>query len=234
MPLSLNNPLFLRIISALALMPVVLAALIMGGWYFFAMMLVAAAIGVKEWSFIGRNIKPFPIVEFIAGLFYLAICFTAFTYLRLHSEEGAALAIGLIATIWASDSGAYFAGKAIGGPKLAPSISPKKTWAGFLGGMICSGAFLAAYFIYLAPMISAADKYDEALTQTDIIKWTILGAFITVTGQVGDLLESYYKRKADVKDSGMLIPGHGGLLDRIDALLLSAPFFLLGLKVLDL
>lgn len=215
-------------------MPVVLAALLLGGWYFAAMMVVAVILGIKEWAAIARRIAPFSVIQFIGGILYLAVCFACFTYLRLHSVEGAALAIGLIITIWASDSGAYFAGKAIGGPKLAPSISPKKTWAGFAGGMICSGAFLASYFVYIAPMIVDADKYDGLLRQGDIIKWAALGAMVTITGQAGDLLESYYKRKADVKDSGTLIPGHGGLLDRIDALLLSSPFFLLGIQALSL
>jgi phosphatidate cytidylyltransferase len=231
---SLNNPLLLRVISAVALMPIVLAALWWGGWYFLGMIFVAIALSVKEWAFIARHIIPFPKSQFIAGLIYLTICFSSFAFLRMDTAEGAALAIGLISTIWASDSGAYFAGKMIGGPKLAPSISPKKTWAGFFGGMISSAAFLAFYFLYIAPLISDLDKYDDVLTQAEIIKWALLGAFITVTGQAGDLLESHYKRQANVKDSGSLIPGHGGLLDRIDALLLSAPFFLLGLKVLGL
>lgn len=233
MAFSWNNSLFLRIASALALMPVVLAALLYGGWYFIAMMVVAVIIGVKEWTMIARHINPFPVLEFIAGLFYLFICFAAFTYLRLNGEEGAALAIGLILTIWASDTGAYFAGKAIGGPKLALSISPKKTWAGFFGGMICSAAALVACAVYITPMITG-DERAGILTQAVMIKTALLGAFITVTGQIGDLFESYYKRKADMKDSGTLIPGHGGLLDRIDALLLSAPFFVLGIKVLGL
>lgn len=234
MALTMDRSLILRTASALALMPVVVAALVLGGWFFVAMIVLAIFIGIKEWVFITKNIHPFPVAEFIAGILYLAIGFAAYSYLRLVLPHGAGLALALILSIWASDSGAYFAGKAIGGPKLAPSISPKKTWAGLVGGLISSTLALVVYALYFGPWISQWG-YDLTIPDgANVTQLAVLGAFLTISGQAGDLLESYYKRKANVKDSGTLIPGHGGLLDRIDSLLLAAPFFLLGIKVLGL
>lgn len=234
MALTLDRSLILRTASALALMPFVIAALVLGGWFFIAMIVLAIIIGVKEWAFIARHVQPFPLSEFIAGLFYLAIGFAAYTFMRLELPNGAGLALALILSIWASDSGAYFAGKAIGGPKMAPSISPKKTWAGLVGGLISSTLALLVYALYFGPWVSGFG-YDLTIPHgATVLQLAVLGAFLTLSGQAGDLLESYYKRKAGVKDSGTLIPGHGGLLDRIDSLLLAAPFFLIGIKVLGL
>jgi len=125
-------------------------------------------------------------------------------------------------SIWASDSGAYFAGRAIGGPKMAPSISPNKTWAGLIGGLVSSTIVLVVYALWFGPWVS---QFGIDLTiphGATVAQLAALGAFLTISGQAGDLLESYYKRKAGVKDSGTLIPGHGGLLDRIDGLLIAA------------
>jgi phosphatidate cytidylyltransferase len=104
---------------------------------------------------------------------------------------------------WTTDIGAYFAGRAIGGPKLAPRISPNKTWAGLLGGMLGAGllGWVAAHFLRL----------DGA--------FLLLGAPMAALAQAGDLFESWIKRRAGVKDSGAILPGHGGLLDRLDGLL---------------
>lgn len=123
------------------------------------------------------------------------------------------LLIYLLFCIWATDIGAYAAGKSIGGPKLAPRISPKKTWAGLVGGMLSAAAFgagVAVAFDAERPWLAA-----------------VLGMVLAVVGQIGDLFESGIKRRFDVKDSGRLIPGHGGLLDRVDGLIVAAPVFAL-------
>ena len=109
--------------------------------------------------------------------------------------------------VWAADSAAYFAGRAIGGPKLAPLISPNKTWSGFLGGMIGAVAF-AFLLVWLF------DLPRELALATPLL------AILSV---VGDLYESNLKRRAGVKDSGKVLPGHGGLLDRLDGLVMVAP-----------
>ena len=110
----------------------------------------------------------------------------------------------VFATVWATDIGAYFAGRAIGGPKLWPAVSPKKTWAGAIGGL--AAALVAA--------IATARVIDVPVVPALLVAATA----ISVAGQFGDLFESYIKRRFGVKDSGSIIPGHGGLMDRVDAL----------------
>lgn len=144
---------------------------------------------------------------------YVGIGSLALVWLRERPEVGLGLLAYLLLVIWATDIGAYAAGRTIGGPKLAPRISPKKTWAGLLGGMVAAAA--VGYAVAVA--FAAAGSGLAAL----------LGAGLAVVGQAGDLFESAIKRRFDAKDSGRLIPGHGGLLDRIDGLIAAAPVFAL-------
>ena len=112
-----------------------------------------------------------------------------------------------MALVWACDSGAFFAGRAIGGAKLAPQISPNKTWAGFIGGLVAAGLFgIALVWLFGLPVPLA-----------------IATPFLAVLAQLGDVYESHLKRRAGVKDSGNLLPGHGGLMDRLDGLVAVAP-----------
>ena len=120
----------------------------------------------------------------------------------VEQASGSILLIWLIASVVATDTGAYIAGRSIGGPKLAPRISPNKTWAGLFGGMVASAAVGGICGV----LVEGADP----------IKLVVLGAAVAVVGQLGDLLESFFKRRFGVKDSGRLIPGHGGVLDRLD------------------
>jgi phosphatidate cytidylyltransferase len=110
--------------------------------------------------------------------------------------------------VWAYDTGAYFAGRVIGGPRFLTSISPSKTWAGAIGGLLAATA-VAALLLW-----SLGRNPAEAL---------VLGPLIAVAAQAGDLLESMIKRAAGAKDSGRLFPGHGGILDRVDSLLFAGP-----------
>jgi phosphatidate cytidylyltransferase len=141
---------------------------------------------------------------------YIAIGCLALVWLRLETgDAGLGLILFLLLSVWATDIGAYVAGRALGGPKLAPRISPKKTWAGLGGGVVCAalvGYAVAAWSGALLPWVAMA-----------------MAAVLALAGQAGDLFESHMKRRADVKDSGRLIPGHGGLLDRIDGLIFAAP-----------
>ena len=139
-----------------------------------------------------------------AGLLYCGLPVVALIWLRGLSQ-GLALTVWTLAVVWATDICAFFAGRAIGGPKLAPRISPNKTWAGLGGGMAGAaavGAGLGALWLPGAwlPLAAAA------------------GAGLAVAAQGGDLFESWMKRKVGVKDSGGLLPGHGGVLDRLDGL----------------
>ncbi|HZD27046.1 MAG TPA: phosphatidate cytidylyltransferase [Alphaproteobacteria bacterium] len=146
-----------------------------------------------------------PVSWALLGGLWLGLPTLGVVWLRGTPELGFAGTLWLLAAIWASDTGAYAAGRGIGGPKLAPRISPKKTWAGLAGGMAAAAlvSLALAGFGYAGPAWLLA----------------VLGAGLAVVSQVGDLAESAVKRHFGVKDSGTLIPGHGGILDRVDALL---------------
>lgn len=143
-----------------------------------------------------------------AGAFYIFLPLAALLMLRAIAtdSQGRDIILWLLLIVWATDIGAYAAGLTIGGPKLAPAISPKKTWAGLLGG-VAAAALVSIWsghiFEFPAPGIKLA----------------LLGGVLAVLAQVGDLFESFVKRHFDVKDSSRLIPGHGGFLDRVDGLL---------------
>lgn len=149
-----------------------------------------------------------------AAVPYIALSCVALDWLRTENgTDGLALFLFLLLAIWATDIGAYASGRTIGGPKLAPRISPKKTWAGLIGGMLS-----AALVGFVVALVADAARPGVAF---------IIAALLAVAGQAGDLFESHMKRRVDVKDSGRLIPGHGGILDRIDGLIFAAPLFAL-------
>lgn len=144
------------------------------------------------------------------GVLYLGLAAAALLYLRVGTgEAGRGLFLFLLLAVWATDIGAYAAGRTFGGPKLLPRVSPKKTWAGLIGGMAASALVGWAVAVWV---LHAAAPGRVAL----------VAAGLAVVGQAGDLLESFIKRRSQVKDSGKLIPGHGGLLDRIDGLVAAA------------
>lgn len=139
------------------------------------------------------------------GVLYCALPVMALLYLR-QQDNGLLLAFWTMATVWATDIGAYFAGRGIGGPKIAPSISPSKTWAGLAGGMVAALVF--------AMVLRAQFNLPYIL---------VLASAPLARSRRWDFLESWMKRQAGVKDSGALIPGHGGILDRVDGLVPVAP-----------
>lgn len=153
------------------------------------------------------------------GVIYIGFSVSVMLWLRLAGNDGLYHFLMLMLLIWASDSFAYFAGRAIGGPKLAPVISPKKTWAGFFGSSFGAALVVGAM---------GCPWLVETLHVTPLASWQVLAAVgfvLAMFGQAGDLFISLLKRHYGVKDTGALIPGHGGILDRIDALLLVAPLF---------
>jgi phosphatidate cytidylyltransferase len=143
------------------------------------------------------------------GPLYIGLPSIALVWLRGHDEAGRLLVLWLLVTVWATDIGAFFAGRLIGGPRLAPRISPKKTWAG-LGGAIVSAGIVGAI----------ASAIDSAAPATVLL--AAAGAILAIVAQAGDLGESWVKRRFGAKDSSQLIPGHGGLFDRVDGLLTAA------------
>ncbi|UNY98990.1 phosphatidate cytidylyltransferase [Zhouia spongiae] len=158
--------------------------------------------------------------KFFISLFYIGggcIFLTMIPYSKDHFAKS--LIIGIFILIWVNDSFAYLVGKSIGKNKLFPSVSPKKTIEGFAGGVIF--ALAGAYLL---------NRYTSELTLTE---WLVLALVIVLTGNVGDLVESKFKRTAGVKDSGAILPGHGGLLDRLDSLLFAAPFAYLTLLIFN-
>lgn len=147
------------------------------------------------------------------GFVYLAL--PALALLAL-SWIDFALVFWVMIVTWSTDIGAFFAGKALGGPRLAPSVSPAKTWAGLAGGVIAAGALGYATASYLG--IDAAVDAETGETAALYQAFLYLGAPMAVVAQLGDLYESWVKRRCGVKDSGTILPGHGGVLDRCDGL----------------
>lgn len=145
----------------------------------------------------------------LAGFGYAATAELASVLLRLDPKMGFTALMFVLLVVWVTDIGGYFAGRSIGGPKLWPRVSPKKTWAGALGGFVAS-LVVAAGFAALDP-----NKADPQL-MLKITSLLLLGAILSIASQLGDLFESAVKRRFGVKDSSHIIPGHGGLLDRLD------------------
>lgn len=249
-----SSELLLRIISALVLGTVVLAVTWYGGIAFRLLMALAALLIYREWSTItgsghevylnsagwffvtaGAVIIAFadPVVGVLfaiggavlsalwaavssqrywvsAGVIYAVLPAASLAVVR-DMPAGLILILLIFVLVWATDIGAYFAGRSIGGPKLMPSVSPKKTWAGFFGGLI---AAIVCTLILLR-------FFDNSGISIPIV---IAGA-LSVLSQLGDLFESWIKRLFKVKDSGRLIPGHGGIMDRVDGLVVVAAAF---------
>jgi phosphatidate cytidylyltransferase len=203
----LESNLFKRILTALILIPIVVYIVIEGGILFDLFLGLIFIIAIYEVIRIVNNDKKLSqlkkLIWIIPILIYIGISLLSLKYIRLY--DGGQLKITvLFLSIWVFDSAAYFAGSWIGGPKLIPKISPKKTWAGLIGGSLIT-FFLSAFAIIMGFYLS----------------------LIGIIGQVGDLMESYFKRRFDVKDSGNILPGHGGILDRMDSIFLASIFFYL-------
>jgi phosphatidate cytidylyltransferase len=196
-----HRALVLRILSAVVLAPLVLAAIWVGFPWIDLVAAVATPLLVSEWIGLTRGR---PLLRVLAVAYSLAAV-VALLWLRHQPGDGRETIIWIVACIWATDIGAYAVGRMAGGAKLAPRISPGKTWSGLVGGMAW------------AAVASSALGYAFGLGHTFTL--AAIGAGLAVVGQIGDLLESAVKRLAGVKDSGTLIPGHGGLLDRVDGLL---------------
>jgi len=156
--------------------------------------------------------------KFVIGLFYVGGGCIFLTMIPYKDNDFAKLLImGIFILIWVNDSFAYIVGKTFGRTKLYAAVSPKKTIEGTLGGFVF--ALGAAYIM---------GKYESIINPT---QWMILAAVIVISGSLGDLVESKFKRSAGVKDSGAILPGHGGMLDRLDSLIFAAPFAYLTLNI---
>lgn len=200
-----RNSLLPRVLSALVLAPVVLGLVYWGSWPFNAMVGLVALILAGEWArMVGR--RP---LWLAFGVLYIALSCWALWRLRLDPEWGRVTLFWLLAVVWGADTGGYVFGMTLRGPKLAPTISPNKTWSGFAGGTLFSA--VAGWGV-----LAFAKDGDAG------VNVLLFSAAIGVVSQVGDLFESWVKRRFGVKDSGSIIPGHGGLFDRIDGLVAAA------------
>lgn len=238
-----------RVASAAVLIPVAVGADLMGGWVF-AFLVLGAALGLAwEWSAVtGTRPRPMmgaTVAVWLAAVFlgpqgglaaicaaaavvyrfgrgwasfgvvYIGAALVALLDLRARPDDGWLVLLGLFCVVWATDTGAYVVGRAIGGPRLAPRWSPGKTWAGAAGGL--AGGALVALIAWAAGIaVDARIVIGLALA-------------LSLAGQAGDMLESIVKRRFHRKDSGRLIPGHGGLMDRLDSLLVAAPLLALAM-----
>ncbi|OEK05845.1 phosphatidate cytidylyltransferase [Roseivirga misakiensis] len=156
----------------------------------------------------------------ILGVLYIAIPFCLVIPIAfIDGTFSYQLILGILFAQWANDTGAYFTGKSIGKTKLYESISPNKTWEGAIGGLFTAIGILAIFGIYFDQLSS--------------IEWIGLAVVVSVFGTIGDLVESYFKRKLAIKDSGSTLPGHGGFLDRFDGLILALPFAFIYLLIIQ-
>lgn len=194
---ALQSNLALRIASAAVLAPVAIGAAYVGGWPFMGFWAAAGLIVAWEWA----RMVTGP-AWIVSGVVYALALFAAPVLLRADPEFGLLAIVLLFAIVWSTDVFGYFAGRAIGGPKLMPAVSPKKTWAGAVGGTL--GAMIAAVIV------------ARLFGSFGIMAVAGIALLLSVCAQAGDLFESFVKRKFGVKDSSQIIPGHGGVMDRLD------------------
>ena len=229
-----------RTLAGLALIALALVALALGGFVFWLLAVTLGVFMMAEWSDLhgadpktkrlGQYVLSVPLAimcplaagpdffalgllvgafffltiisrrpQLGAGVLYCGLPIYALLLIR-HEPDGLRNALWALSLVWATDIGAYFAGRSIGGPKLAPRVSPNKTWAGLIGGIVLATVAAAVMGqVYLLPL-----------------SFVIATPLLAILAQAGDLYESHLKRRAGVKDSGSVIPGHGGFLDRLD------------------
>lgn len=188
--------------------------------YYFALFPLASLSLVIKLYKKSDNNPMINIALFYLGITYVALPFALMNMVVFHHDDYSyQILLGLLLIIWASDTGAYFAGTFFGKTKLFKRISPKKSWEGFIGGAVTSLAF--AYMI---------SRYT-----TDLLlwEWITISIIVVIAGTYGDLVESLFKRSMEIKDSGSSIPGHGGFLDRFDSLILAIPFIVVFLKLFN-
>lgn len=198
------NELLTRTVVGILLIAVALASALLGGTVFAILVALIATIMYIEWS---KMLGSWGLGWKVYGFFYCLLPAVSLLWIRERAEyqgigNGFDLLIWVFLVVWSTDIGAYFAGRAIGGPKLAPSISPNKTISGLAGGVLSAALLAGAWASYV--------------NLPALLLW--LAVPFALAAQLGDLFESGLKRRAGVKDSGTWLPGHGGLLDRLDGL----------------
>ncbi|MGN3975398.1 phosphatidate cytidylyltransferase [Tsuneonella sp. SYSU-LHT278] len=205
-----------RLASAAIMLAVAIGALVAGGTVFDTFVVVVTLVAFVEFVLLvvrATPVVPYRLAALIAGALYFGIA------AAVLAGAGDFLIVLVVGTVVFTDTFAYFAGRAIGGPKIAASISPSKTWAGLAGGMAGAALWVVLWVLAIDGGI-AGPRFELglALTAENIGTAALLGAGLAVLAQAGDFLESWLKRRAGAKDSSRLIPGHGGVFDRIDGM----------------
>jgi phosphatidate cytidylyltransferase len=208
-----------RLASAAVMLLVAAAAFVAGGIWLRGFIVLVALVCFAEFARLvwrATSSAALRLIGLAAGVLYIGAA------AAVLEGAGQFLLILLIGVTVFTDTGAYFAGRAIGGPKIAPAISPSKTWAGLAGGMIASALWVVLWAVYLNdPVDGIGPRFELGLDlgAGNVLLLVAIGAGLAVVAQAGDFFESWLKRKAGVKDSSRLIPGHGGIFDRVDGLL---------------
>lgn len=215
-----NSDLGVRLVSAVVMLAIAGAAFWAGGlWLDLFVAVVALGVFVEYVRLAGKIAEnPARLSSMVIfGAIYVGWAGLA---LAVMPEP---LMLAVLGLVICTDTGAYFTGRALGGPKIAPRISPSKTWAGLLGGMAAAGIWAGLVVLSASYLVSAigptGPSVAAALEVANLGMAAIAGAVLAVFAQAGDFYESWLKRRAGVKDSSRLIPGHGGLFDRVDGLL---------------
>ena len=211
--------LFKRILSSLILIPIVFYFIIKGSIFFNFFVLIILLITLYEWHYLS-----FKKIYYFPGFVFIFFSFYAFYYLRNESDYKFFLLILL--TCIATDIGGYIFGKIFKGPKLT-KISPNKTYSGMIGSFLLSIILTIIYFNYLSHISVASYELEIGIFIILIILSTSL------ISQIGDLIISFFKRKSKIKNTGKIIPGHGGILDRIDGMIFVFPYVFILTKTLS-
>ncbi len=206
-----------RAASAVVMLAVATAALVVGGTVFDTFVVIVSLVAFAEFVLlvVGATANiPYRLAAIVAGALYFGIA------AGILAGAGDFLIVLIVGTVVFTDTFAYFTGRAVGGPKIAPSISPSKTWAGLVGGMAGAALWLVLWVVAIDGGI-AGPRFELglALSAENLGLAALLGAALAALAQAGDFFESWLKRRAGVKDSSKLIPGHGGVFDRIDGML---------------
>lgn len=224
---------FYRLVGTQGIRPNRAAGLVLGGFFFVAVFLVEKALVAAEFLYLvlplltitfvlelsRKKPQPFTNIAFtFLGVLYVAVPFGLLHQLGfLLGEYSWQPILGLMLLIWTADTGAYIAGKNFGKHKLLERVSPGKTWEGWVGGTVLAVAVSYVLSLYFQDL--------------ELYQWVGVAVLVSVFGVLGDLVESLLKRSLGVKDSGTLLPGHGGILDRFDSLIMVIPFIVAFLKV---
>ena len=216
----MKNELFKRILSSIILLPIVIFFIIKGSFLFNSLILICLIITLYEWQLMskGKNYNIFGFIYIIASFYIIYL-------LRNYSDDQYLFFLLILIICISTDIGGYVFGKVFKGPKLT-KISPNKTYAGMIGAFLLS-IFTATFFLnyydyYLIDRFEILNIYNF-----------IFIIFISSVSQIGDILISFFKRKSKIKNSGKIIPGHGGLLDRIDGMIFAFPASYLIFKIIN-